>query len=317
MKLMTPFAWAVYSLVQLFFLSSMGLTAPPKYEIGTKGLALEGVTGGNPIIYDNDWWTDVPDAAYIWAKASLGKCDLRGNIITRCTFDWAKGYAHSIDEQIKDCAKLVKAAKASGLRNVPDPVWGARVAIQKPGSGKVIDTKFVKTPGSRLIVAEARKASVKKPLLILCGGSCTTVATAYLSDPSIADKVIVFQIDGGGYNGSDRWAWEITMKKFRFVNWARGYFWNDINQWDVSPFAKLPSNPLGDLLREYAKGNLAKANQWGDGAWGFFIFDNRCLTQVEKYGKDAITVPKGGSNVKRMSAEFFLTLTNPDVYHKK
>ena len=24
------------------------------------------IKASNPIIYDNDWWTDVPDAAYLW-----------------------------------------------------------------------------------------------------------------------------------------------------------------------------------------------------------------------------------------------------------
>jgi hypothetical protein len=290
---------------------------PPKYETGKNGLILEGVSSDNPVIYDNDWWTDVPDAAYLWAKASLGKCNLRGNIITRCTFGWEKGYAHKLDEQTKDCDKLLKAAKASGLMNIPDPVLGAEAALRKPASGVIADTKFVESAGSKLIVAEARKASAKKPLLIFCGGSCTTIATAYLADPTIADKVIVFQIDGGGYNGSDQWAWQITMKRFRFANWARGYFWKEVSTWDPTPFKELPDNPLGRLLKEYARSNLGKANQWGDGAWVYHLFDSRCLTKAEDYDKNAITVPKSGTNAGRMRDEFVATMTNPAVYHKK
>ncbi len=30
------------------------------------------------------------------------------------------------------------------------------------------------------------------------GGSCTTIASAWLTDASIAESIIVFQIDGGG-----------------------------------------------------------------------------------------------------------------------
>ncbi len=160
---------------------------PPKYKVSETQVIIEGVSPDNPVIYDNDWWTDVPDAAYIWAKASLGKCDLRGNIITRCTFGWEKGYAHKLEEQVKDCDKLLKAARASGLKKIPDPVVGAMDALREPASGLVTDTKYRPSPGSDLIVAQARKASAKKPLLIFCGGSCTTVATAYLTDPSIAD----------------------------------------------------------------------------------------------------------------------------------
>src|SRR5947209_5073286 len=91
------------------------MAVPPKYQATEKGLILERVSPDCPMIYDNDWWTDVPDAAYIWAKASLGKCNLRGNIVTRCTFDWEKGYAHKMEEQNHDCQKLLKAARASGL----------------------------------------------------------------------------------------------------------------------------------------------------------------------------------------------------------
>jgi hypothetical protein len=280
-------------------------------------LRVEGVSAGSPVIYDNDWWTDVPDAAYLWAKASLGACDLRGNVITRCTFGWEKGYAHKMEEQTRECDKLLKAARRSGLRNILDPVLGATEVLRKPASGRERDTQFTESPGSKLIVAEARKASAERPLLVFCGGSCTTVAIAYLADPSIADKVIVFQVDGGGYNGSDGWAWAIAMGHFRFANWARGYFWKEVGTWDAKAFEKLPRNPLGDLLREYARSGLGRANQWGDGAWVFYLFDRRCLTRAEGYDGKAITIPRGGTDAKRMAAEFFATMTDEAAYQKK
>ena len=317
MSLLTVTVRALAFLSCLLLAFPPARAVPPKYKVGEQGLVLEGVSAANPVIYDNDWWVDVPDAAYVWAKASAGKLDLRGNVITRCTFGWEKGYAHKKEEQTRDYDKLRKAATASGLRNIPDAVWGAEEALRKPKTGRVTDTQFVASAGSKLIVAEARKATAGKPLLILCGGSCTTIATAYLTDPTIADKVVVFQIDGGGYNGSDGWAWEIAMKKFRFANWARGYFWKEVGEWDPKPFARLPANPLGDLLREYAKTDLAKANQWGDGPWAYHLFDARCLTRAEAYGKDAITIPKGGTDMKRMREEFFATLNDPAVYRKK
>lgn len=303
------------SLLCALYLSSTASGMPPRYRVTEKGLILEGVSPDCPVIYDNDWWTDVPDAAYLWAKASLGKCKLKGNIITRCTFGWEKGYAHKLKEQIQDCNKLLKAARASGLRNIPDPVLGAKEALRRPRSGKIEDTAFKRCPGSDLIVAEALKASSEKPLLVFVGGSCTTVATAYLSKPSITDRMIVFQIDGGGYNGSDGWAWEITMKKCYFANWARGYFWDKLNGWNPKPFQKLPNNPLGQLLWKYARSDLAKANQWGDGAWIFYTFDHHCLTKVQDYDRVAITVPKEGTNVKRIAAEFFATMNDAAVYH--
>ncbi len=286
----------------------------PEFSVTNGTLQLVGVRAANPVIYDNDWWTDVPDAAYLWAKASLGQCHLRGNIVSRDMYDWEKGYTYQLKQGMADCQKLLKAARASGLRNIPEPVAGSNEALGKPASGKIEDTLFKRSSGSDLIVAEAKKASPEKPLLVFAGGPCTTVATAYLTDPTIVDRMIVFQIDGGTYNGADGWAWEIAMKRCRFANWARGYFWDKLQVWKPDRFKELPHNPLGDLLRTYATGDLAKANQWGDGAWIFYTFDHRCLTQVEDYDNVAITIPKQGTQLKAMEEEFFKTMTNPKVY---
>jgi TolB protein len=307
--------WAAAAcLLCLLCLSGATPAMPPRHRIADKELILDGVSPDCPVIYDNDWWTDVPDAAYLWAKASLGQCKLKGNIITRCTFGWEKGYAHKLEEQLQDCRKLLEAARASGLRNIPDPVLGAKEALQRPKSGKMEDTRFERSQGSDLLVAEALKASPEKPLLVFVGGSCTTVATAYLSEPAIAERMIVFQIDGGAYNGSDGWSWEIALKKCYFANWARGYFWDKLSAWNPAPFQRLPNNPLGSLLQKYAASGLAKANQWGDGAWIYYLFDRRCLTKVEDYDRLAITVPKDATDANRIAAEFIATMSNTAVY---
>ena len=280
----------------------------PAHTISNHTVHLHRVGLDNPILYDNDWWTDVPDAAYLWAKASLGEAQLVGNVVTRCTFGWEKKYAHTLKQQTDEAAKLLRLATKSGLKNIPEPVIGSTVAIRKPTSGRTEDTQFERTAGSVLIIAEAKKASPEKPLLVFVGGSCTTIASAFLSDPSITNRVIVFQIDGGGYNGSDQWAWDITMRHFRFVNWARGYFWDKVSTWKPERFKELPKNPLCDFLREYSMSGLGNANQWGDGAWLFQLFATGCITQVEDYDKLAITVPRSGNNLQAMEEEFFRTM---------
>ncbi|MDX1953268.1 MAG: hypothetical protein SFY81_13890 [Verrucomicrobiota bacterium] len=289
---------------------------PPEYKIQDGGVRLARVSPDCPIIYDNDWWTDVPDAAYIWAKASLGEAKLKGNIVTRCTFGWETKYAHTLKQQTDEVERLLKLARASGMRNIPDAVIGSTVAIEKPASGKLEDTKFEKTAGSELILAEARKATFEKPLLLFVGGSCTTVASAFLTDPSITNRIIVFQIDGRGYNGSDGWAWDITMKHFVFANWARGYFWDQVSSWDPEPFNQLPKNPLCDFLREYAFQGHGKANQWGDAPWIFQLYNPNCLTKAVDYDGMAITIPRDGNNLKAMQAEFFETMKNPKAYQQ-
>jgi hypothetical protein len=210
-----------------------------------------------------------------------------------------------------------QAARQSGLVNIPDPIAGANEAIVRPPNGKIEETKFTRSPGSDLIIAEAKKASAEKPLLVFVGGPCTTVATAYLSDPSIAERIIVFQIDGGAYNAKDSWSWEIVKQRLPFANWARGYFWGKWSDWKPDRFNNLPDNPLNDALRKYANSDLGKANQWGDGAWIFYVFDRRSLTKAEAYDKTAITVPREGTNVKAMADEFFKTMGNAAVYHSK
>ncbi len=306
----SPIRASVKGLVIVALAASTAWATPPKYQIENGKLLLVNVSPDCPMIYDNDWWIDVPDAAYLWMKASQGKCDLRGNIVSRDMWDWQNGYTYKMQQCVDECLKLREAANASGLdmQRIPKPVLGADQALQRPASGKIEDTKFVRTPGGDLIVTEAKRASPKRPLLVFAGGPCTTVAQAYLTDASIADRMIVFQIDGGAYNGKDAWSWEIVKQRCRFANWARGYFWRDIAEWKAERFNELPKNPLGDLLRKYASSSLGKANQWGDGPWIFYTFDRTCLTRVADYDGYAITVPKDGTNTDRMAREFFSTM---------
>ena len=285
---------------------------PPSHQILGDQFSIEHVNRDCPIIYDNDWWTDVPDAVYLWIKASRGECSLRGNIVSRDMWEWQNGYTFKIDEGLKDCKDLLAHARASGLKNIPDPTIGSNEALRRPESGKIEDTSYQRNPGSDLIVDEAMKASPTKPLLIFCGGPCTTVAVAYLTKPEIADRVIVFQIDGGAYNGKDAWSWQIVEQRFRFVNWARGYFWPQLGKWDTKKFDSLPQKPIFEAVRRYAYGGLANDNQWGDGAWIFWFFDPSCLSKIEVYNQIGLTVPADGVHVEAMQTEFFRTLMAPE-----
>jgi hypothetical protein len=289
----------------------------PEHTVERGIVRLKGVGSDNPILYDNDWWTDIPDAAYLWAKASLGEAKLKGNIITRCTFGWKTKYAHTLKQQTNEAAKLFQLARESGLKNIPEPIIGATEALRQPASGKIEDTQFKRTAGSDLMIAEAKQASPEKPLLVFVGGSCTTIASAYLADPSITNRIIVFQVDGGAYNGSDGWAWDITMRHFRFVNWARGYFWDKVGNWKPERFQTLQKNPLCDSLRAYSVSGLGKANQWGDGAWLFQLFAPGCVTKVENYDQLGLTVPKSGNDVRAMEEEFFRTMKNLKLFPLK
>ena len=188
------------SLVLLCFVALAQATAV-RYEIAEDRLQIEGLGKDCPLLYDNDWWFDTPDKSYLWAKASLGQADLRGNIVTRDMWDWQKGYLYRLQQGMDDAEKSVGIARRSGLKNIPDPVPGCDRAFERPASGEVGDTKIVQSKGSELIVAEARKATSDKPLVIFVGGPLNTVANAYLIDPSIAERIVVFMTDLRGYIG--------------------------------------------------------------------------------------------------------------------
>ncbi len=306
---------AIAAVLGALHLPAAAWAVPPKFAVTDRGVQVARVSAANPVIYDNDWWTDVPDAAYLWAKASAGGANLRGNVVTRDMWEWRTGYKFSMAQCEAEAKELFAAAGASGLKGIPAPIRGAAAALERPASGRIEDTAFTRTPGSDLMVAEARRATPERPLVIFCGGPCTTVATAYLSDPSIADRLVVFQVDGGVYNGKNDWAWTICERKLPFANWARGYFWGEWSGWDAAPFADLPANPLCDRLRKYADDGLGPANQWGDGAWIYHLHAGGCLTNAVVYGDAAgITVPQEATDVARMKAELFSALADPAAY---
>jgi inosine-uridine nucleoside N-ribohydrolase len=98
---------------------------------------------------------------------------------------------------------------------------GTQRRLARPPSHRIEDTAPLDLPASRFIVEHAREAHAERPLIIVTGGQLTTVANAYLLDPSIADKVVVsgvFGVRQQDYNaGLDSWAWKIVLSRFRVL----------------------------------------------------------------------------------------------------
>ncbi len=65
------------------------------------------------------------------------------------------------------------------------------------------DKMTLETPadceGARAIIAEAMRTDTKTPLFILCGASLKTVASAFLIEPAITDKLTLIWIGGEEY----------------------------------------------------------------------------------------------------------------------
>lgn len=161
-------------LVVQVFTSSVAEAVPPSYRLENGVVSMSGIGPDNPIIYDNDWWFDVFDNNYLWAQASLGEADLRGNIVTRDMWDWQKEYLYPMDKCVEDARKALNFARESGLKNVPDLTIGSDQVLERPESGEIEDTVPHPSDGSRLIVSEAKKASPEMPLLVISGGPLTT-----------------------------------------------------------------------------------------------------------------------------------------------
>ena len=185
----------------------------------------------SPVIPTNDGNIDVYTLEYLMALASAGDINLVGIVP-----DGGGGGLGKPDIwETPMYTDIVGKARRSGMINIPDPVSGPGRPLAHPASDVIEDTEPIDTPGSRLIVQEASKATPEKPLVIVTGGPLTAVADAYLLDNSIADKVVVASLLGrednmNDYNGNlDGWAAYIVLERFRYVQFpVRGVLSNSI-----------------------------------------------------------------------------------------
>lgn len=235
-----------------------------KYTI-SNGLQIEGLDQTNPVIYDNDMVEDTPEDEFLWLKAHNGEVNLVGNIITRdmdkCTTGTCK---RTMQFSVTEFDRAIKIARSAGLSTVPEPVLGADAILRRPASGRIEDTQYKISVGSELIIREAKKASAAKPLIIFVGGQATTVANAYLKDPSIAERIIVFHVYGHydrynvptSYNTQDPWSAYVVMKKIRYINFTgdlRSWYWRPVKNVNLtqSMINSLPNNPLANALKTW------------------------------------------------------------------
>jgi hypothetical protein len=195
----------------------------------------------NHVWYDNDYANDYVDW-YLMAVASSGNLVLQGMTTTS-----PQPY---YDDLLAQRAQVVANGLASGLRNVPEPLPGADRALVPPASGAIEDTDPVVSAGTIALVAAAHRAyeETGKPLVVCVGGPITSVASAYLRDPSIAGKVIVVFIDNfdsyfGGYNGQlDPWAAYIVLERLQLVYFP-AYPYDELG-----PFPRLSKEWIADYL---------------------------------------------------------------------
>jgi len=163
----------------------------------------------------------------------------------------------NFDVNVAGWRGLVAAARASGLRDIPDPTASIGPALVRPASGQIDDTAPNRSEGARLIVdASARLALPYRPLVIATGGRLTDVADAYLVDRTVTERVVVVSSLGtttasgaamAAPNGEmDPWADAIVTARFRFVQVSA--FYDQLTDVPTSRLSELPANAFGEWI---------------------------------------------------------------------
>jgi hypothetical protein len=227
----------------------------------------------NPVIYMNDWPDAVYTDAYVYALAASSDAQLVGVISSG--IDCQCGSGNNRDSSPRR-AEWIGAARDAGFANVPDNTFGGFGApLARPASGRIADTVRQPSPGSALIVAQAKQASREVPLVIVSGGPITPLADAYLQDPSITQTIVVSWLAGAletvgsgkqltlttSYMVTDPWAAEIVLRNFRVFVYPTDIELPTVTQCRID--SDIPASPLKDLL--YQAGYF-KPGFDGDGA---------------------------------------------------
>jgi hypothetical protein len=295
------------------------------FRVDSAGLRIDGMDASNPIILDNEIWADGIETEYIWAKASLGALNLRGNIVTG---DIRAVPGTTVAAQMDRAREEMRVAKLAGLTNLAEMIPGAENRLVAAPSGRVEDIEPVPTPGSDFIVAEARKATPEKPLIVIVGGPLTTVAQAYLTDPSIAARMVIagaFTLTIQSYDSAANY---LTARKCRFVEWGYGYVW--AGRLDTTRLDEIPLSGIGGRVRNHLYGNRA-ALAFGDLAPAAYLFNprvwktanmvkissNLSVQPASDITFDFLNIPATANDWNLYQDEVFATLGNPDVYKPK
>lgn len=207
----------------------------------------------SPIIYDNDSQGDVYAENYVIALASAGEIALKGMVVTSIID--APNTDFSYENAVNFNNAALASAKQSGFLNLPaSATRGVKGRLKKPSNGMIDSTAPLWTDGGKLIVAEARKCTYQKPLVVVVGGPSSTVVDAYLQDKTIADKMVMVWINGAGtgynrlgedYNGwADNWSLYIAANRLRIVSIPFGG--GEVPKWRI--LSDLPNKPFRTFM---------------------------------------------------------------------
>jgi hypothetical protein len=124
-------------------------------------------------------------------------------------------------------------------------------ALVKPASGQYRDTQPEDSEGVKLILAEARKATPARPLVILTAGGLTDVASAWLIDPAISKNMVIVMRSADSNNVDfrfDPWAAQTVLDNLNCVIPQGG----SVGKIEPERFDTLPQSILRDEMKAHA-----------------------------------------------------------------
>ena len=213
------------------------------------------------LIIDSDAKNEIDDQyAIALAILSPERFDIEGFV--GANFDNDRGGPEGIQKSVDEINTVLEKAGMSGK-------WPVL-----PGSHPMrYQHEPSESPGVDFIVQKAMEASPERPLWIVGLGSATDIASAYLKEPEIADRIVVFwhfrtRWPEKCYNfnviGDVRAARLVFHSPLSFVLFDTGTYLRAPME-DTERFVR-PYGPLGEYLHDYRKTNP----RWMTEEKGFF-----------------------------------------------
>ena len=205
------------------------------------------------VVMVNDGARDNWQGEYAALLASTGQLKLVGLIVN------SSAEYPSVETNVLGYRQMLRAARESGLRHLPNATASIAPALVRPASGAIEDTVPNRSEGARFILDSAAAYSTPvHPLAISTGGALTDVADAYLLDPTLADRAVVVaslgQTTSEGAQtvepngGRDSWATTIVTSKMRYVQ-VNGYY-DQLLDVPETRAAELPNNDFGRWMAD-------------------------------------------------------------------
>ena len=219
--------------------------APPGLPVGPD----------NPVILVNDNVYDNWHGEYALLLAQAGAPRLAG-VVVGVGSQWL-----DLDANVGGWQDLVAAARSSGMAKLPELVRSKNRILRRPVSGIIEETVPNGSLGAQYIAQTSRRlAEPGKPLVVATGSRLTDVADAYLSDPTVAERIVVVASVGSGFAGAsgvakmgipngeqDPWADSIVIERLRYVQVSARY--SQLTDVPSDRLAALPDNEFGAWIR--------------------------------------------------------------------